>query len=387
LPVSGGTFVLLVPRARKEQNKNHSFFSHSSANAIRESIMSTVSDPSRASRQYSAKQSSSGSAGGTSSGAGAAVAAPPVVPQSARTRRLTLSYYPWITQSISGAPLHRAIADFADLLQTELRRGMGEATHLQHLDAMEVPDQLGQIGEPPQGELTGKIGLLNPVGYAMIHKRVATVEAITVIRRKIGNEPAGPTYKAQFYAHRRTFLRNFTNPESDLKVVRGRSLAFGSPQSTSNFLVPAAMLFDAGIHPLNGLSRVEFTGGHDKAAAAVYEGRLEVGVGHDGVIFDLAGKPGYKDAETILQRIVWSSSIPSDPVAIHTADAAVREEVRNALIRVATPGQPNSDGNKVVKRFWGTDEGFEPIAASAYDSLLELMERLKLREDDMLRKI
>jgi phosphonate transport system substrate-binding protein len=283
--------------------------------------------------------------------------------------------------------LHRAIADFADLLQAELRRGMGEATHLQALDAMEIPEQLTQIGEMPQGELTGKIGLLNPVGYAMIHKRVPTVEAITVIRRKIGNEPVGPTYKAQFYAHRKTFLRAFSNPESDLKVVRGRSLAFGSPQSTSNFLVPAAMLFDAGIHPLNGLSRVEFTGGHDKAAAAVYEGRLEVGVGHDGVIFDLAHKPGYSDAESVLQRIVWSNPIPSDPVAIHTPDRAVRDEVCNALLRVAAPDQPTSAGNQVVKRFWGTDEGFETIAANAYDGLLEVMERLKLREGDMLRKI
>jgi phosphonate transport system substrate-binding protein len=351
--------------------------------------MSSVSDPSdkRASRQYSARQNSSGGGRGASSGAGAAVAAPPVVAPSSITRRLTLSYYPWITQSISGETLRRVIVEFTDLFQAELRRGMGEATHLQQLEVMEIPDQLNQIAEPLQGELNGKIGLLNPVGYAMIHKRVASVEAIAVIRRKIGNDPAGPTYKAQFYAHRKTFLRNFTNPESDLKVVRGRSLAFGSPQSTSNFLVPAAMLFDAGIHPLNGLSRVEFTGGHDKAAAAVYEGRLEVGVGHDGVIFDLAGKPGYSDAEAVLQRIIWSNPIPSDPVAIHSADPAVRDEVRNALVRVATPGQPDSAGNKVVKRFWGTEEGFEPIGANAYDSLLEVMERLKLREDDMLRRI
>lgn len=320
--------------------------------------------------------------GATMLGAAATIAAPAVA-QTSQTRRLTLSYYPWITQSISGATLHKAIADFVDLLQAELRKAMGEATHVQHLDQMEIPDQLEQLKETPTGELTGKIGLLNPVGYALIHKKVPTVESVAVIRRKIGNEPAGPTYKAQLYAHRKTFLRN----ELEVKLVRGRSLAFGSPQSTSNFLVPAVMLFDAGIHPLNGLSRVEFTGGHDRAASAVYEGRLEVGAGHDGVIIDLAQKPGYSDAEKLLVRIAWSDPIPSDPVAVHTSDPTVRDQVREALRRVATPGKPKSDGNQIVKRFWGTEEGFEAISPKAYAGLFDLMERLKLREGDMLRRI
>jgi ABC-type phosphate/phosphonate transport system substrate-binding protein len=320
---------------------------------------------------------------GQSSAAGGGVAAPAVQANSPLTRRLALSYYPWITQSISGAVLHRAIAEFVALLEAELRRGMGEATRLEHLDEMDIPDQLDHIGERPTGDLTCKIALMNPIGYALIHKRVPAVEAVSVIRRKIGNDPAGPTYKAQLYTHRRTFVRN----NLTVAMVRGRSMAFGSPQSTSNFLVPAVMLFDAGIHPLNGMSRVEFTGGHDKAAAAVYEGRLEIGAGHDGVIIDLAGKPGYADAEQVLTRIAWSPDIPSDPVAIHAADPAVKEQVRDALRRVATPGQPGSDGNKVVKKFWGTEEGFEAIGADAYDSLFEHMNKLQLRDSDMLRRI
>jgi hypothetical protein len=328
-------------------------------------------------------------AGSARRGAGGAAVADadpvraPAVARSSQTRHLTLSYYPWITQSISGAPLHKAIVDFADLLQSELRRGMGEATHLKPLDAMEVPDQLTQMKDMPTNELTCKIGLLNPLGFALINKQVPTIESVAVIRRKIGADPAGPTYKAQLYAHRKTFLTK--NPE--VKLVRGRSMAFGSRQSTSNFLVPAAMLLDAGVHPLNGLSRIEFTGGHDKAAAAIYEGRLEVGAGHDGVIIDLAGKPGYSDAEQVLQRIAWSDPIPSDPVAVHTSDPAVRDQVRDALRRVAKPGDPTSAGNQVVKRFWGTDEGFEPIASSAYAVLFKHMERLSLSANDMIGKV
>jgi ABC-type phosphate/phosphonate transport system substrate-binding protein len=347
-----------------------------------EGVMSTKSGSSYSSSSIQAAGSARRGAGG----AAVAEADPvrsPAVARSSQTRHLTLSYYPWITQSISGAPLHKAIVDFADLLQAELRRGMGEATHLKPLDAMEVPAQLTQMKDMPTNELTCKIGLLNPLGFALVNKQVPTIESVAVIRRKIGADPAGPTYKAQLYAHRKTFLTS----QRDVKLVRGRSVGFGSRQSTSNFLVPAIMLLDAGIHPLNGLSRIEFTGGHDKSAAAVYEGRVEVGAGHDGVIFDLATKPGYADAEQVLQRIDFSKDIPSDPVAVHTSDPAVRDQVRDALLRVAKPNDRPSAGNQVVKRFWGTDEGFEPIASSKYAVLFDHMKRLNLGENDMIGKI
>src|SRR6266540_726412 len=197
-------------------------------------------------------------------------------------KRVTLSYYPWITQSISGPELAAAIAAFADLLRVELKKKIGNAVELDTPKVWEIPDQLADLEVAPSGDVIAKIGLLNPVGYALAHKAKKDVRTVAVIRRKIGTDPAGPTYKAQIYTHRKTFLKK--KEHMAVEDVRGHSFAFGSPQSTSNFLVPAVMLFDAKIHPLNGLSRVEFTGGHDKAASAVYEGRLEVGAGHDGAI-------------------------------------------------------------------------------------------------------
>jgi ABC-type phosphate/phosphonate transport system substrate-binding protein len=300
--------------------------------------------------------------------------------------RLTLSYYPWITQSISGPELARAIAAFVDLLQAALRQTLGNALQIDLLPEMEIPDQLKELKEKPAGGVAGKIGLLNPIGYALAHRDVPDVEAIAVIRRKIGTEPAGPTYRAQLYTHRKTAIKT-------VREVRGRSIAFGSPQSTSNFLVPAVMLWEQGVHPLNGLTKVEFAGGHDKAAIAVYEGRVDVGAGHDGVILDLANRPGFGDAADVLKRIAWSERILSDPVAVHISDADLRKHVREALIRIAKRGEPESDGNKAVHRFWGTKEGFDPISADDlissddYVPLLRMMYPLGLRADDMLRKI
>jgi phosphonate transport system substrate-binding protein len=177
-----------------------------------------------------------------------------------------------------------------------------------------------------------------------------------------------------------------------MSEVRGRSIAFGSPQSTSNFLVPAMRLWEAKIHPLNGFNRVEFAGGHDTAALAVYEGRLEVGAGHDGAVLGLAARRGYRDAGDVLVNIDWSDPIPSDPVAIQTSDAAVRKQFTDALLAIGKPDDHASAGNVAIKGFWDTDEGFEPIAPRAtikpesYDTLFAIMEKLGLRRDDMLRK-
>jgi ABC-type phosphate/phosphonate transport system substrate-binding protein len=294
--------------------------------------------------------------------------------------RLTLSYYPWITQSISGGELARAIAVFRDLLQEKLRALIGSDTTIEVLKELEVPDQLTELASAPAAGVHGKIGLLNPIGYAIAHSEHPHVVAIAVIRRRIGREDPGPTYKAQVYTHKRTAIR-------ELKKTRGRTMAFGSPQSTSNFLVPADMLWKAGVHPMNGFARVEFTGGHDKAAVAVYEGRLEVGAGHDGAIIDLSNRPGYGDAQDVLVPLEWSAPIPSDPVAVNVADQGLREAILGALVAVADPKDSKSPGNEAVHAFWGTREGFQSVDAEAYSPLLALMQSFALRPDDMLRKL
>jgi ABC-type phosphate/phosphonate transport system substrate-binding protein len=311
--------------------------------------------------------------------AAVAVAAATPARSAAQPTRLRLSYYPWITQSISGTELAAAIAVFRDLLQEALRGGMGNALQIDLQKEMKIPDQLKDMKEKPAGDVAGKIGLLNPIGYALVHAEVPEVEAVAVVRRKIGTE-VGPTYKAQLYTHSKTAIKK-------VREARGRSMAFGSPQSTSNFLMPAVMLWEHGVHPLNGFARVAFTGGHDKAAGAVYKRELDVGAGHDGVISDLASKPGSEDAEKVLVRIAWSDPIPSDPVAIHTSDPAVRDQVVKALLQIAGPNDRESDGNKAVKSFWGTNEGFETISPDAYLPLLRLMHPLGLRPDDLLRKV
>ena len=292
--------------------------------------------------------------------------------------RLTLSYYPWINQRLDPATLAQTMTQFATLIEAELSQQIGDSSQITVLPPLSVPDQIKDISEAPSGPLAGKIALMNPIGYALIHEKVPEVEAVSVVLRKIGANPTGPTYRAQIYTNVLTGIKSLAD-------LRKRSFAFGSPQSTSNFLVPAHMLWRAGLHPMNAFSRLEFAGGHDLVAKAVYEGRVDAGAGHDGVIIDLATKLGYSNAAERLVRIEWSEDIPSDPVVVNVPDATLKAAVLNALLAIAKPNDPASPANVLIGKFWGTTEGLAAIDADEYRVLLPYMEHLSIRPEDVLQ--
>jgi ABC-type phosphate/phosphonate transport system substrate-binding protein len=301
-------------------------------------------------------------------------------------RKLSFSYYPWISQKLVDEPLKQAIARFVQLLNDALRSMPGNDLEIDAPVVFDVPKQMEDIKTSPVG-VVGKIALMNPLGYLLARKNNTgqvdeQVKAIAVVLRLESGKPpneakAVPTYKSQLYTNVNTGI-------STLEQVRGRLLGFGSSHSTSNFLVPAAHLLTKGIHPLSAFKQVEFTGGHKEAALAVYKGKLEVGAGHDGVIVDLASE--FKDATKVLKTIEggWSEDIPSDPVVMNAPDAE-RERIFKALVKVAAPNKPDSEGNAAVESFWGTKQGFETILPDAYDVLFKSMKLLNLEQKDLMK--
>jgi hypothetical protein len=243
-------------------------------------------------------------------------------------RTFELSYYPWITQHVPAEEVRRAVERFASAVQGELRKDLSDA-EVRVPDPVEVPRQIELVSGRDR-----QIALMNPLGYVFAHARSPDVESIAVARRVIDGKE-GVTYYAQLYTNVKTGI-------TTIPAMRRRSVGYGVPYSTSNFVVPALMLKDGGVHPLLGFLRVEFLGGHDRVAKAVYEGKVEVGAGHDGVIHDLAHQPGYKDAERRLHMIARSAPIPSDPVAVHIKDGGERAGVQKALL-VAAKGKDGKE--------------------------------------------
>ena len=213
---------------------------------------------------------------------------------------------------------------------------------------------------------------MNPLGFVFARNRIGYAEAVAIAQRIIDGK-VGVVYFAQLYAHKKSAIR-------ELKDAVGRSVGYGHSYSTSNFLIPAFMLREAGIHPQFGFSRIEFLKGHEIVARAVYEGKTDLGAGHDGVIIDLSRQPGYGDAQDVLVQVARSKPIPSDPIVVTIRDAAERTMIQKALVAASKTPQ----GVAALKIFWGNTQGLEETNTDFYKVLIDALKTLKLDQSDLL---
>lgn len=278
-----------------------------------------------------------------------------------------LAYYPWITQGIDAGVVRAAVSSFAAAVEARLSASMGAGTSVVVSMAADIPPLVEQVVTRER-----TIALLNPLGYVFARRRNASVEVVAVALRPDATGAAQPTYRAQIYTAKRTGLRSLAD-------VKGRSIGFGVPFSTSNFLVPAALL--KAQHRLYAASSLSFLGGHDVVAKAVYEGRVDVGAGHDGVIVNLARTYGYGDAEERLLRLAWTDPIPSDPVVVNIPDSVERRTVAEAIVAA---GQDQTVIREAIAVFWGGSLGLSTTTADAYNGLEATLGALALEQADLL---
>lgn len=74
------------------------------------------------------------------------------------------------------------------------------------------------------------------------------------------------------------FIVPSTSSLKDLKELKGKTIAFGSPSSTSGHLMPRYFLMQAGLNVDKDFKNVAFSGAHDATVAFVASGKAEVGV-------------------------------------------------------------------------------------------------------------
>ena len=285
--------------------------------------------------------------------------------------QVRVSYYPWITQHVAPGELRASVQRFVDLMAMSAA-AQANALSFTLLPVAEVPEQVALVAGGGS-----ELAFMNPLGYVLARRRAPSVTSIAVALRMIDGQ-VGSTYYSQVYARRTTGIVSLVPGQGP--SPRGRSLLFGSPASTSNFLVPAGLLHEHGLHPLTAFSRVEFSGGHDRSVLAVYRGEADLGAGHDGVIADLARQEGCEDAAEVLVQVGRSDPIPSDPVVSNVADPIAASAIRDALF--AAGG--SEEGRRELAVFWGMVKGLEPIEPTAYDGLGMAMERFGLAESDVL---
>ncbi|MBL6454865.1 phosphate/phosphite/phosphonate ABC transporter substrate-binding protein [Belnapia sp. T6] len=151
---------------------------------------------------------------------------------------------------------------------------------------------------------------------------------------------------------------------TSIEQMRGKSLAWADPNSTSGYLIPRFALRQAGIDPETGkyFSRTGFAGGHEQGVVAVlqkqYDGAVTwaSGQGDEAQGFSRGNLHAMVEKEMLKMsdlRIIWRSApIPNGPTAVRTElPAAFKEDMK--LFHLALP-KAHPDIYREIERGGGT---------------------------------
>ena len=167
---------------------------------------------------------------------------------------------------------------------------------------------------------------------------------------------------------------------TNMEQMRGKSLAWADPNSTSGYLIPRFALRRGGIGVESGqyFSRTGFAGGHEQGVVAVlqrqYDGAVtwasgqgEVSQGYSrGNLRAMVDKGMLNMADL---RIIWTSDpIPNGPLTARSAlPAAFKEDMKR--FHLALP-KTNPTIYREIERGGGT--GYREVRHADYEMIVEL---------------
>ncbi|WP_053385263.1 phosphate/phosphite/phosphonate ABC transporter substrate-binding protein [Leucobacter celer] len=160
-----------------------------------------------------------------------------------------------------------------------------------------------------------------------------------------------------------------------LEDLKGRTLALGSPGSTSGDALPMSALVDAGI---DGDVQWDYAGGHPEALLALVNGTVDAAQINSQTLATATGEGTFDQAEF---RQVWESDeIPNDPITVRgNLPREFQDAVKEALLSL------DADAVEQVSGFLGVDPAgpLIPVTDDTYRPLFDLAKTMGLTEEDV----
>ena len=182
------------------------------------------------------------------------------------------------------------------------------------------------------------VGEFGPLGYIFAHK-LANAQPVAVFGTK-QHKPV--TYTAALWVPSSSSITSVAG-------LKGKTIAFSDPASTSGNLLPRYALIKAGLNP-NSDVKIEFAGSHTASLLALTNGKVDAGEVNSQQQAT-AGAAGQFD--TSQYRVIWRSApIPNDPITVRgDLPEAFKTAFKDALLKL-TPAQL-----KLVDTELGVDSG------------------------------
>jgi phosphonate transport system substrate-binding protein len=221
-------------------------------------------------------------------------------------------------------------------------------------------------------------GVINAMQVGKVDLAFFPPGAYVMAEKKAGAEVI---LKSQFNGRALYYAAIFTTKDSgirSLKDLKGKTMAFVDPTSTSGGIYPKVMLMNEGINPERDLKRIIYAGGHDAAVLAVARGKVQAGAayandpkGNQSAWNLLLKDP--KDREKI-RVLAISKPIPADNISVRKGlSPQIVGAVKKAFLDLSATPQ----GRARIKEIYHVD-GFVPAAPSDYVSVREAFDKVGL---------
>jgi len=206
------------------------------------------------------------------------------------------------------------------------------------------------------------LAFLHPAGYVLANREAKAM----IIAKDVWHGKT--SFTSLIYVRKDSGLKA-------LEELRGKSMAFVDPSSTSGYVYPMVMLIQRGLvqnrDPKTFFREVVFAGSHDAALQALLNGHVEAVAS-----FDQAREQYLKDPAQ-RERLIWiaeTEPIPESGMAGREGlDPATVAKVREALLRMRGP-----EYGPILKRLYDID-GFEPADDREYAPVRAAMDLLGWR--------
>src|SRR6266436_2273107 len=209
---------------------------------------------------------------------------------------------------------------------------------------------------------TADLAFVHPGGYVLASREAKAV----IVAKNLWHGKS--SFTSRIYVRKDSGL-------AKLEDLRGKTMAFIDPASSSGYIYPMVLLIERGLvkdrDPKTFFREVLFAGAHDAGMRALLNGHVDAIAS-----FDMA-REQYLSDPAQRERIVYVAESPEIPEAGIAAraglDPAIFAKVREALLQIRAPVYA-----ELLKRLYEID-GFAPAEDREYDPVRAAIELLGVR--------
>jgi phosphonate transport system substrate-binding protein len=209
---------------------------------------------------------------------------------------------------------------------------------------------------------TADLAFVHPAGYVLANREAKAM--IVAKDQWHGNT----SYTSRIYVRKESGLKT-------LEELRGKTIAFVDPSSTSGYVYPMVMLIEKGLvqnkDPKTFFKEFVFSGSHDAGLQALLHGHVDAFASFDQAREQYLKDPAERDK---LVYVAESAPIPEGGICARDGlDPALVAKVRAALLSMKGPTYA-----PMLKALYDID-GFEPAEDREYEPVRAAMDLLGWR--------